>query len=449
MSRYQKYPAYKDSGVEWIGEIPEHWEVKPVRHVFKIYSGSTPKSGEEIFWDGDIVWLTPEDLGNNQQKYISESRRKITEEGYKSCGTSLAKANSIALSTRAPIGHIALSTVAACCNQGCRILEPEKGYSDYWYYTMVSAKPIIQSLGQGSTFMELPRQSLAGFKLPVPPLEEQQAIASFLDMKTAQIDELISKKELLLNKLAEKRTAIITQAVTNGIDPSVSMKKSGISWIGEIPEHWEEKRLKDITSCNDESLAENTESQYEIKYIDISSVNMNEGIINKETLLFEKAPSRARRIVRHGDTIVSTVRTYLKAIARIIDPEDNLIVSTGFAVIRPKGYYSSSFLGYFLQTEGFVGEVVSHSVGVSYPAINSSELLHLPAIIPPYEEQEAIAQQINKKTVVIDSQKAQICEAIERLKEFRTALITDAVTGKMDVHSYETKESFLPEQKRI
>ncbi len=238
MSRYQKYPAYKDSGVEWIGKIPEHWKVKQARHVLRIHSGSTPKSGEELFWDGDINWFTPEDLGNNQYNNISESRRKITEDGYRSCGTSLAKANSIVLSTRAPIGHIALSTVPACCNQGCRILEQEKGIPEFWYYTLLSAKPILQSLGQGSTFMELPRQSLASFKLPIPPLEEQRAIASFLDWKTAQIDELIAKKEALLKKLDEKRTALITQAVTKGIDPTVPMKESDVEWIGDIPEHW-------------------------------------------------------------------------------------------------------------------------------------------------------------------------------------------------------------------
>ena len=209
------------------------------------------------------------------------------------------------------------------------------------------------------------------------------------------------------------------------------------------------KRLKNIASCNDESLNENTDPQYEIKYIDISSVNLNQGITNKETLLFEKAPSRARRVVRNGDTIVSTVRTYLKAIAPIIDPEENLIVSTGFAVIRPKEHYHSCFLGNFLQTEGFVGQVVANSVGVSYPAINANELLQISVIVPPQEEQQAIATKIKKKTVMIDRQKQQITEAIERLKEYRSALITDAVTGKMDVHSYETKESFLPEQTRI
>lgn len=219
----------KDSGVEWIGEIPEHWEVKQTRHVFRILSGSTPKSGEKLFWDGDIYWFTPEDLGNNQNKNISESRRKITDDGYKSCGTSLAKANSIVLSTRAPIGHIALSTVPACCNQGCRILEQEKGIPEFRYYTLLSAKPILQSLGQGSTFMELPRQSLASFKLPCPPHEEQQAISNFITQFTAKTDRQNAQVIETIERLKEYRSALITDAVTGKMDVHSIGKKESLS----------------------------------------------------------------------------------------------------------------------------------------------------------------------------------------------------------------------------
>jgi type I restriction enzyme S subunit len=219
----------KESGVEWLGEIPKHWEVKQTRLIFKIFSGSTPRSSEELFWDGDIVWFTPEDLGNNQQKNISESRRKITEEGYNSCGTSLAKSNSVVLSTRAPIGHFAISTVPACCNQGCRILEPENGIPEYWYYTLLSAKPILHCLGQGSTFMELPRQSLAGFKLPVPPLQEQQAIAEHIEKSTAPIDHQKAQVTEAIERLKEYRSALITDAVTGKMNVQLHETKESLS----------------------------------------------------------------------------------------------------------------------------------------------------------------------------------------------------------------------------
>ncbi|MFM6005500.1 MAG: restriction endonuclease subunit S, partial [Sphaerospermopsis kisseleviana] len=249
-----------------------------------------------------------------------------------------------------------------------------------------------------------------------PPLDEQEKIARFLDYKTKQIDELIAKKETLIEKLDEKRTSLISHAVTKGLDVNVLMKDSGIEWLGDIPNHWEVKRLKNIASCNDESLGENTAPDYEIEYVDISSVDLVSGIKNYENMSFDKAPSRARRKVQDGDTIISTVRTYLKSIARIKQPPNNLIVSTGFAVIRPKININPNYIGYLLQSEGFIGEIVSSSVGVSYPAINSSVLISLPVVEPPLDEQQKIANYLDYKTTQIEEQKAKIKKAIDLLK---------------------------------
>ena len=207
---------------------------------------------------------------------------------------------------------------------------------------------------------------------------------------------------------------------------------SGVEWLGDIPEHWKVKRLKNIASCNDEALGENTAPDYEIEYVDISSVDLVSGIRHYENMTFEKAPSRARRKVQNGDTIISTVRTYLKSIAAIKEPPINLIVSTGFAVIRPKININSNYIGYLLQSEGFVGKVVSNSVGVSYPAINSSVLISLPVVEPPLIEQEKIAQFLDYKTKQIDELIKKKETLIEKLDEKRTALISHAVTKGLD-----------------
>ncbi len=210
-------------------------------------------------------------------------------------------------------------------------------------------------------------------------------------------------------------------------------KKSGVEWLGDIPEHWEVRRLKFAVSCNDETLPENTDSETEIEYVDISSVSLAEGITSTETVAFEKAPSRARRKVRDGDTIVSTVRTYLKAIAPINKPPENLIVSTGFAVIRPLEIMEPTFLGYFLQSQGFVDSVVANSKGVSYPAINPSELVCIPVSYPKSKnEQKAIAEFLDRKTGRIDELIGKKKELIEKLNEQRSALITHAVTKGLD-----------------
>lgn len=159
-------------------------------------------------------------------------------------------------------------------------------------------------------------------------------------------------------------------------------KPSGVEWLGDVPEHWEVKRLKYQVSINDDTLPETTNPEYEMLYVDISSVDPTQGIIQKEQLFFENAPSRARRIVKNGDTIVSTVRTYLRAISPVIEPEENLVVSTGFAVIRPlkmdKDYLSAA-----IRAPYFIEEVVSRSVGVSYPAINASEIGLISIPLPP------------------------------------------------------------------
>jgi len=200
-----------------------------------------------------------------------------------------------------------------------------------------------------------------------------------------------------------------------------------------IPSTWSEKRLKFIVSYNDESLPDKTDPDFEMKYVDISSVNLVEGITNYESINFSKAPSRARRIVRDGDTIVSTVRTYLKAIASIDSPPENLIVSTGFCVIRPTEEINKKYLSYFLQCQNFVELVVAYSVGVSYPAINPSDLVCIPIYFPKDRDlQKQIATFLGYKTQQIDKLIEKKKQLIEKLEEKRIAVITQAVTKGLD-----------------
>ncbi|MEB3311991.1 MAG: restriction endonuclease subunit S [Snowella sp.] len=434
MSRYQAYEKYKDSGVEWLGEIPEHWNISRIKFIgnIKYGLGEPPEKLEDglpIIRATDIYRGIID--GSKVQKVnpdkVPWSRKPELKSGDILVVRSGAYTGDSAIVTDEWAGAIAGYDM---------VITPTNSHPKYIAWNLLgkhilegqlylaksrAAQPHLNAEELGNTILSLPLQN------------EQEQIANFLDHKTKQIDDLIAKKEALLAKLDEKRTAIISHAVTKGLDPTVPMKDSGINWLGNIPKHWEVKRLKNIASCNDEALGENTANDYEIEYVDISSVNLVSGITQYENMIFEKAPSRARRRVKDGDTIISTVRTYLKAIASIKDPPNNLIVSTGFAVIRPKNNINSAYIGYLLQSEGFIGQIVSYSSGVSYPAINASILISLPVVEPSQDEQKAIAKYLDKKTVEIDLQKAKVQEAIERLKEYRTALITNAVTGKIDV----------------
>jgi Restriction endonuclease S subunits len=209
--------------------------------------------------------------------------------------------------------------------------------------------------------------------------------------------------------------------------PYPRYKSSGIEWLGDMPAHWEMKRLKYSASINDEIIPETTSPDFELEYVDIGGVNAIEGITTTEHVVFENAPSRARRKVRHGDIIISTVRTYLRALTPINEPPLNLVVSTGFSVVRPCKI-ESIFLAYAMRESSFIESVVARSVGVSYPAVNASEIGDLSILLPNFTEQRAIAAFLDRETGKIDRLVAKKRELIERLKEKRTVLISRTVT---------------------
>ena len=207
---------------------------------------------------------------------------------------------------------------------------------------------------------------------------------------------------------------------------------SGVEWLGEVPVGWGVKRLKWVASINDEALSERADPGMEIAYVDIGSIDHIQGITNKEILAFGDAPSRARRVVRDGDVILSTVRTYLRAIAPIRNPEKNLIVSTGFAVIRPLREMLSSYAVFALQAPYFIERVVAESVGVGYPAINASDVGCLPIAYPSLAEQREIATYLDRETGKIDELIGKKEGVIGLLRERRGALISQAVTKGLD-----------------
>ncbi|PEH53861.1 restriction endonuclease subunit S [Yersinia kristensenii] len=205
-------------------------------------------------------------------------------------------------------------------------------------------------------------------------------------------------------------------------------KDSGVEWLGDIPVHWGSKPLKFLCTCNDQVISDSTEKDYELEYVDIGSVSSSQGITKTENMIFSNAPSRARRLVKDGDVIISTVRTYLEAIAPIINPPNNMVVSTGFAVIRPLLNLDKGFAAYCLRASGFIKEVVARSVGVSYPAINASDLVNIPIPNCSLYEQSRVAAFLDHETAKIDKLIEKQQQLIELLKEKRQAVISHAVT---------------------
>lgn len=429
MNRYEKY---KDSGIAWLGEVPEHWEVKHSNQIFKIHNGATPKTSEADYWGDEIAWFTPKDLGDNDRKEISQSLKMITELGYQNCGVSLAPAKSIVLSKRAPIGHLAITTIPAVVNQGCLLLEPFEQYDvNYFYYWLYGYKSVLNSFGQGSTFMELPREKFAMLKISVPPLDEQTAIAHYLDTKLGEIDALIDKQQTLLEKLAERRTATITAAVTRGLNPNAPMKNSGVEWLGDVPAHWEMKAIKRVVKehAGNGFPIELQGNNGDVPFLKVSDLNKGgkllEDFANSVTrnIIYEMKWN----IVPKFSLVTAKIGEALKKNHRKIISQDSIIDNNCIAF---------ECLGINLDYHYYLSLIIDFDWfenGGTVPSLSVQKYKNQKICIPSLEEQAAIADYLDQETTKIDRLCDTVNQTIGRLKEYRTALITQAVTGKIKV----------------
>ena len=272
----------------------------------------------------------------------------------------------------------------------------------------------------------------------LPPPEEQVQIVAYLRAQDAHIARFIKTKRDLIKLLTEQKLRIIDHAVTRGLDSSVALKASGIEWVGEVPEHWEVKPLKRWVRLNARTLGQKTSPDFEFRYVDIGSVQTGRLVKEPERIRFEAAPSRARRVLRRGDTIISTVRTYLKAIWYVSEDADDLIASTGFAVLTPGSGVEPEYLGYVIQSSPFVNRVTANSIGIAYPAIAETVLGRFPVALPPtVDEQQAIVAHIKTESAPLDDAIARTEEEIKLIREYRDRLIADVVTGQVDVRSWQ------------
>ncbi len=301
----------------------------------------------------------------------------------------------------------------------------------YFFYHLYQAE-IFNKIGSGVR-STLGASDLLDLPIPVIIKGTQDKIVAFLDEKTQQIDEAIGIKEQQISLLKERKQIIIQNAVTKGLNPNAPMKDSGIDWIGEIPAHWNLKKLKHLSKINRSALSENTAQDFQLNYVDISNVTFENGIENVEIYTFADAPSRARRIAKTGDTIVSTVRTYLKAIDYINDEKCHYIFSTGFAVVEPRSFVHPEYLTRFISSNPFTNQVDLEAKGVSYPSINSTELGNLMIALPPMNEMKDITDYINLHIAQIDTVIEKQIEQFNKLKEYKASLINSAVTGKIKV----------------
>jgi len=412
---------------------------KNLRHVFAVTSGATPESGNPDYWDGDILWATPEDISSLDGYWLQDTRRKITQVGYESCGTTTAAPGSIVLTKRAPIGQLAVLAEAACSNQGCFLLTP-RGEADtrFFYYWLYAKVDHLQALGRGSTFLELSTDDLKSLSVPFPSVSQQRAIADYLDRETARLDGLVAAKERVLGLLAERRRALITRAVTRGLDARAPLRDSGIPWLGDIPVHWRVVALKHLVRVPLTDGPHETPEFLDsgIPFVSAEAVwggrvhlEAIRGFISRDA---HDQYSKKYRPEQNDIYIVKSGATTGKV--AIVDIEDEFNIWSPLAAIRCD--YKRAlprFVFHTLGSDYFQGQVqISWSLGTQ-PNIGMEVLENLSVVLPPVSEQGTIVAHMEREVDKLDALSAATERTIALLKERRAAVIAAAVTGQLQI----------------
>jgi type I restriction enzyme S subunit len=427
----RKYDSYKKSTFDWMGEIPSHWILTKNRYGFQKYSNGKNESD-----DTPVLSLTTRGVKVKTNLSFGKSTESYV-------GHQLVEKGDLVFTPRDFDQTPILSDVSNFfgCISNLYIVDKTKKnvlnhFVNYYWYGLKYSVDYFKNFSHGMRY-SFNRFQFDEIPLLLPPLYEQQQIVSYLDTKTSLIDSLIEKTKLKIQLLKENRTSLINEVVTKGLNPNVEMKDSGVEWIGEIPSHWEVTILKHLVKENELSLSNNTDPNFELNYIEISDVTSDGRITNSTPYQFKDSPSRCRRIVRKGDVIVSTVRTYLRSIGIIEDEVEDLICSTGFSVLTPNEDILPKFLFYLVRTEWFISDVISKSEGVSYPSIQSEKLRNIRTLYVPHSEQNEIVSYLDEQTGLIDKTISVEERRIELLKEYRQSLISEVVTGKRKVVTHE------------
>jgi len=435
------YPEYKDSGVPWLGEIPKHWGMRRFKYLLREVNSRSLDGQDQLLSVSQYTGVTPRRTLDGIDEPDTRASSLI---GYKQVAQNDLVVN-IMLAWNGSLGvarSAGIVSPAYCVYRFNDHAEP-------WFYHNLLRLPIykgrikVESTGVVESRLRLYSDDLFRIESLFPPKEEQIAIAKLVEAFGRQVDRLIRAKQKMIELLNEQKQTIINQYVTGKIDPRAGKpypryKPSTVEWLGDIPEHWEVRRLKYWAHINQHKLPESTPLDYHFRYIDISSVET--GYLNKEpvAMQFSNAPSRARRLLSIGDTIISTVRTYLKALYYVADEVNDLVVSTGFAILTPRTEVDPEYLSYVIQSNLFIDRVTAYSTGIAYPAISETRLgtFHL-ALPQSIQEQKTIVSTIRKETSIQASAIQRSRAEINLLHEYRTRLIADVVSGKLDVREVE------------
>ena len=408
MGQLEKYSSYKDSGVEWLGEIPEHWEVKKIKHIGKIKSGDAIVNNElkdsgkyEVFG------------GNGLMGYCN--RYNVTNENF------------IIGRVGAYCGNVRFNNQKRWISDNALIFSLFKDESYNYVFHLLTASR-LNSLNSSNAQPLITGNKVINFNIPYPPKEEQTKIASFLDEKTAQIDEVISQKQKLIELLKERKQIVINDTVTKGLDKNVEFVDSGVEWIGQIPKHWEIKKLKYVFK----EINERSETGEE----ELLSLSKYQGVIPKSSL--EERAGMAKTLVGYkkvykNDLVINKMQAVngLLAVSKIEG-----ITSPDYAVYRTiSDKYNIDYYGNLLSQSVYLSEFKKVVTGVmeGFIRLYTDDLYNIIVQVPPEDEQLQIVEYIENQIIKIDKAIELQQNYISKLKEYKASLIDSVVTGKVRV----------------
>ncbi len=424
--------AMKDSGIEWIGQIPQEWDVCKIKNCFNVFAGETPKSGNSEFWDGDIVWVTPADY-TTEQKYISKGRKNITREGFESCSTEMIPTGSLIFSKRAPIGLAAINTVELCTNQGCLSCVPlDENDVEYFYYAFGCFSEQFDLYGSGTTFKEISADAFVNFSIPCPVPETQRKISEYLRNRCAEIDALIAAKEKTNALLKERRQSIIYEAVTKGLNPNAPMKDSGVEWIGEIPEEWETRRIKYCFDVFAGATPKSGNSEFwdgDVVWVTPADYTTEQKYITqgRKYITQEGFESCSTEMIPAGSLIFSKRAPIGLVAINMVE----LCTNQGCLSCVPKDGNDVEYFYYAFSC--FAEQFDLYGSGTTFKEISADAFVNFPIPFPSTEEQKEISEHLRIKCSELDTLISANEATIQKLKEYRQSIIYEAVTGKIEV----------------
>lgn len=444
LATYPTYDAYRPSGIDWLGDIPAHWEVKKLKYVVsKVGSGVTPSGGANTYQDDGIPLLRSQNIHNNGLKL--DDVAFISKEVHESMSNSKVSNGDVLLNiTGASIGRVYYyngQLGEANVNQHVCIIRPDFKSIYTKHLTSILQSRLgqdqIQAAQNGASREGLTFQDLRNFDLLIPPLAEQAAIANYLDRKTAQIDALITRKEKLIQLLTARRQAIINEAVT-GQNAAGPKKASGIAWLGEIPAYWEVKKLKYISETISKGTTPSTEGKgftdEGIRFIKAENIVENKVEPSPEFFIDEETNELLRRSkLQENDLLIVIAGATIGKCALLSN--DFLPANTNQAVcfIRLLNGYSPKFMSFVLSSTYIQSFIWYAAVQSAQPNLSMGELGNFPILVPPINEQDTILEYLEEVGTTYTGTITKLRNQIETLRAYRASVITEVVTGQRRV----------------